>query len=57
MEEIEERLRARAGNPGYNKVYNKFEGEEKINSAKPNVYGNGISENEIKKIIEEFKNG
>ncbi len=34
MEEIEERLRARAGNPGYNKVYNKFEGEEKINSAK-----------------------
>lgn len=46
---IEERLRARAGNPSFN------QGESKVKKGNPSsVYGNGISEEEIKKILKEF---
>ncbi len=51
LEQIEERLLARAGNP----VVNPFNTSKftRTNS-KPKVYGEGISETEIEKIIKEF---
>lgn len=45
---IEERLRARAGNPQLNYV--------RPNSNEQKTYGSGISEKEIQQIINEFKN-
>ncbi|MEW6193880.1 MAG: aldehyde dehydrogenase family protein [Bacteroidota bacterium] len=50
--EIEERLRARAGNPNFNPLGNV---SRKISSEKGSqTYGTGISEEEIQKIIKEF---
>ncbi len=50
--EIEERLRARAGNPSINTLGNV---SRKISSEKGSqTYGTGISEEEIQKIIKEF---
>lgn len=49
IQEIEDRLRARAGNPAVNQNYN----TEKKN--KQTEYGTGISEEQIMKIIKEFK--
>ncbi|MBN1300561.1 MAG: aldehyde dehydrogenase family protein [Melioribacteraceae bacterium] len=49
LEQIEERLLARAGNPPVNKGDNKSEVPGK------NVFGSGISAAEIDKIIKEFK--
>lgn len=52
--QIEERLRARAGNPVYQPVTAKQSGtKEKKNES--TVYGSGISEAEIEKIIKDFK--
>jgi hypothetical protein len=45
---IEERLRARAGNPQINIA--------KQTISEPKTYGSGISEKEIQQIINEFKN-
>ncbi|MFC2084615.1 aldehyde dehydrogenase family protein [Bacteroidota bacterium] len=51
-QQIEERLRARAGNP---KVHNKVNTESSVNSTKENIkYGGGITTEEIDKIIKEF---
>jgi acetaldehyde dehydrogenase (acetylating) len=59
MEDIEERLRARAGNMPLKDVY--FAREEKKEAPKkeekPKAYGSGISIEEIDKIIENFKIG
>lgn len=59
IKEIEERLRERAGNLPLKDVYTYSEKEkpieEKTVTVKPVIYGSGISEEEIKKIIEEFK--
>ena len=49
IQEIEDRLRARAGNPAVNQNYNT---EKKT---KQHEYGAGISEEQIMKIIKEFK--
>ena len=49
IQEIEDRLRARAGNPAVNQNYNT---EKKT---KQTEYGTGISEEQIMKIIKEFK--
>ena len=57
MKEIEERLRARAGNLPLKDSFKKSKPEEpeKVKpSSEEKVYGTGISENDIKKIIEEF---
>jgi acetaldehyde dehydrogenase (acetylating) len=58
IKEIEERLRERAGNPPLKDVYTYSEKEklieEKPQPVKPATYGSGITEEEIKKIIEEF---
>jgi acetaldehyde dehydrogenase (acetylating) len=57
MKEIEERLRARAGNLPLKDSFKKTKPEqpEKVQTTpEEKVYGTGISENEIKKIIEEF---
>lgn len=53
MQNIEERLRARAGNPPLNQSYS----IEKKNqpAAKAGAFGSGISEAEVNKIISEFK--
>lgn len=50
--QIEERLRARAGNPVSNPFGNV--GRKSGSSKKDTVYGSGISEDEIQKIIREF---
>jgi len=59
IKEIEERLRERAGNPPIKDVYTYSEKEktfeEKPETIKPLTYGTGITEEEIKKIIREFK--
>ena len=59
MKEIEERLRERAGNLPLKDeyTYSKKEksSEEKPEPAKPISYGTGITEEEIKRIIKEFK--
>ena len=59
IKEIEERLRERAGNLPLKDVYTYSEKqkpvEEKPEIVKPVTYGSGISEDEIKKIIEEFE--
>jgi hypothetical protein len=59
IKEIEERLRERAGNPPIKDVYTYSEkektAEEKPETIKPITYGTGITEEEIKKIIAEFK--
>jgi hypothetical protein len=49
---IEERLRARAGNPGTFFFGNTI--QPKKNSSEKAVLGSGISEDEIQKIIREF---
>lgn len=50
LHDIEERLKARAGNPVYNTS------KEKVNTKNEKVeFGGGISESEIQKIIREFK--
>jgi len=49
LEEIEERLKARAGNPVFHLH------QESVTKAKPVEYGTGISEEQIQKIIKEFK--
>ncbi len=58
MQAIEERLRARAGNlPLKDSFYNK-KNENQFETVKPKVdkvYGAGISEEEIKKIIRDFE--
>ncbi len=58
IKEIEERLRERAGNLPLKDVYTYSEKEktveEKSEPPKPITYGNGITEEEIKKIIKEF---
>lgn len=54
LKDIEERLRARAGNMPVSQSYNKTYKEEQ--SKKPETLGaNGISEEAIQKIIKEFK--
>jgi acetaldehyde dehydrogenase (acetylating) len=59
IKEIEERLRERAGNLPLKDVYTYSEKEksveEKHTPVKPLTYGSGITEEEIKKIIKEFK--
>jgi len=50
--QIEERLRARAGNPSF-KTKDKVGGDT-LKGKSATVYGTGISEEEIKKIIKEF---
>ena len=50
--EIEDRLKARAGNPVVNPVKNNF--DNNTSQKKDQKYGNGISESEIQKIIREF---
>ena len=59
IKEIEERLRERAGNAPLKDVYNYSEKEKAIEGkpepVKTVTYGAGITEEEIKKIIEEFK--
>ena len=59
IKEIEERLRERAGNLPLKDVYTYTEKvkplEEKSEPIKPVTYGTGITEEEIKKIIKEFK--
>jgi acetaldehyde dehydrogenase (acetylating) len=59
IKEIEERLRERAGNPPIKDMYTYSEkektAEEKPETIKPITYGTGITEEEIKKIIAEFK--
>ena len=61
MHEIEERLKARAGNlPLKESYHHKKENvlaQETSKSNKPKSYGSGISEEEIQKIIKEFKKG
>lgn len=58
IKEIEERLRDRAGNMPLKDeyTYSKKESaiEEKSEPTKPGTFGNGITEEEIKKIISEF---
>ena len=51
LNEIEERLRARAGNP---ELGQKFSGSKEETAGKGTVYGSGITESEIQKIIREF---
>lgn len=51
MFEIEERLKARAGNPKVDSVNFNKNGMNKTE----NNFGNGLSENQLKKIINEFK--
>ena len=59
MKEIEERLRERPGNLPLKDEYTyskkEITTEEKTESAKPISYGTGITEEEIKRIIKEFK--
>lgn len=53
LDQIEDRLRARAGNPAY---YKKPEGENGNGQQnKSKVYGSGITKDEIEKIIKQFK--
>ncbi len=52
VDQIEERLRARAGNPVLSSATSKS--AEKVTSVKERAYGSGISEDEIQKIIKEF---
>ncbi len=52
LEQIEERLRARAGNPVVPQSAETI--TEKVKVKKGTVYGSGISEEEIQKIIKEF---
>lgn len=51
--QIEERLRARAGNPPVNQSYVASKSQEK--NKKDGIFGSGISEADIKKIIKDFK--
>ncbi len=51
MQQIEDRLLARAGNPAYNKQ----DGTTKTNVENKVVFGSGISEKDVNKIINEFK--
>ena len=55
INEIEERLRARAGNPvvNFQSTSNKFTSQKNISNS-DKKFGNGISEDEINKIIREF---
>ena len=58
MKEIEDRLRARAGNLPLKDSFikNKIEDNKKLKlPIEEKVYGKGITENEIKKIMEGFK--
>ena len=60
MHDIEERLKARAGNPPLKDSYytvKKGELNKSSNSTPPSrdKMGNGISEDEVKRIISEFK--
>jgi acetaldehyde dehydrogenase (acetylating) len=50
--QIEERLRARAGNPVTNPLGNVS--RKSVGTTKENVLGSGVSEEEIQKIIKEF---
>ncbi len=52
IESIEQRLRERAGNPVYGKTEPQHKKSDKI--SKGSVFGTGISEEEISKIIKEF---
>ncbi|MHC1739464.1 MAG: aldehyde dehydrogenase family protein [Ignavibacteriaceae bacterium] len=52
--EIEDRLKARAGNPQINQSYNTGNVQHSKNK-KAVVYGSGITEEEIQKLIKEFK--
>ncbi|MGE5458541.1 MAG: acetaldehyde dehydrogenase, partial [Methanococcaceae archaeon] len=55
MQEIEDRLRARAGNPTVN-VQSEIKKQEKKIDPKPGaVFGSGLTKSEIDKIINEFK--
>ena len=61
MQEIEERLKARAGNLPLKESYqhqkeNVFI-KETSKTKKPKTFGSGISEEEIQKVIKEFKKG
>ncbi len=59
MKEIEERLRERAGNPplkdSYQYTKETVKREEPKQPAKEIIYGEGLTENEIQQIIEEFE--
>ncbi len=57
MKEIEERLRARAGNLPLKDSFKKNKPEESSKpktSSEEKIYGSGITEKDIKKIVEEF---
>ena len=61
IQEIEERLKARAGNLPLKESYHTNKEYVSVNKPstinKPKTYGSGISEEEIQKIIRKFKRG
>lgn len=57
MREIEERLKARAGNPSFDKKNYSYPVKGDSTSNRATVFGNNITEEEIIKIINTFKNG
>jgi acetaldehyde dehydrogenase (acetylating) len=61
MQEIEERLKARAGNLPLKESYHTKKETVSVSKLstinKPKTFGNGISEEDIQKIIKEFKRG
>jgi len=58
LEEIEERLRERAGNLPLKDAYTYADKvaqiEDQAKPIKPRIFGSGITEEEIKKIVKEF---
>ena len=55
IKEIEDRLRARAGNPVVKPFYNNGSSFSKANGSNNKSFGSGISEAEVLKIIKDFK--
>lgn len=55
MQQIEDRLRARAGNPSVNLSHEPVKPEKQDGVKKGGVYGAGLSREDIDKIINEFK--
>lgn len=56
MQQIEERLRARAGNVNVAPISTKKNDDGNKNSSPKSKFGSGISESDIQKIIREFNN-
>ncbi len=55
MKEIEERLKARAGNRPLKDSYLPFKEQQKKKEVKQKVYGSGMSKEDVDKIINDFK--